>query len=519
MQDRPTAAPSAAQASTSSNPQSAQILPFERIPIYEHDRAAIRRLQREIAQATGTSLDFEKAKLLYFYRAGGASRYFYAHEFDLCEALEDRLAKLTAERALGDLGHNDIDWDRLDEQRRAAPQPQPVPAPPRPRAQQQTVPAPLGEWDAGDDPGIIPPRQWLLANQFCRAFISSIVAAGGAGKSALRLLQFISMATGRALCGQYVFKRCRVLLISLEDDRDELQRRIKAVIDHYDIPRHELKGWLFCASPKLAKLAEMQNRTRIIGPLEQQLRDAIARCKPDIISLDPFIKTHALEENNSGDMDFVCDLLARIGVEFNIAVDSPHHVHKGTLVPGDADSGRGSSGIKDAGRLVYTLTPMSEDEATTFNINADDRHSYVRLDSAKVNIAARSGKPTWFRLVAVPLGNTTAEYPNGDTVQTVEPWTPPDTWAGLDSELLNRILTAIDAGLGDGNFYTAANSATDRAAWRVIQRFAPEKTEGQARKIIAAWLASGLLVKFDYTNPITYQPVKGLKVDATKRPI
>jgi hypothetical protein len=66
----------------------------------------------------------------------------------------------------------------------------------------------LGEWDVGDEPGIILPRQWLLGNQFCRGFISSIVAAGGAGKSALRLLQFISMALGRSLCGQHVFRRC-----------------------------------------------------------------------------------------------------------------------------------------------------------------------------------------------------------------------------------------------------------------------------------------------------------------------
>jgi RecA-family ATPase len=240
----------------------------------------------------------------------------------------------------------------------------------------------LDEWDAGEDPGPIPPRQWLLANQFCRGFISSIVAAGGAGKSALRLLQFISLAIGRSLCGQHVFRRCRVLLISLEDDRPELQRRIKAVLDHYEIDRAELKGWLFCASPKLAKLAVMKNRNRIIG---SQIRQAIERRKPDLISLDPFVKTHSLEENDSGDMDFVCDLLAQIAVEFNIAVDSPHHVHKGQLSPGDADSGRGSSGIRDAGRLVYTLVPMSEDEGRAFNIDPADRCSYVRLDSAKVN--------------------------------------------------------------------------------------------------------------------------------------
>src|SRR5215471_6851134 len=125
----------------------------------------------------------------------------------------------------------------------------------------------------------------------------------------------------------------------------------------------------------------MDNRTRTLRPVEKQIRDAIARCKPDIISLDPFIKTHSLEESDNVDMDFVCDLLARIAVEFNVAVDSPHHVHKGQIIPGDADSGRGASGIRDAGRLVYTLVPMSDDEAKAFSIDAEARRSFVRLDS------------------------------------------------------------------------------------------------------------------------------------------
>jgi hypothetical protein len=54
--------------------------------------------------------------------------------------------------------------------------------------------ASLGEWDAGNDPGPIPPRQWFLANQFCGGFISSIVSAGGVGKSALRLLRIVKTA-------------------------------------------------------------------------------------------------------------------------------------------------------------------------------------------------------------------------------------------------------------------------------------------------------------------------------------
>jgi hypothetical protein len=309
------------------------------------------------------------------------------------------------------------------------------------------------------------------------------------------------------------------LLISLEDDANELQRRIKALLDHFNIERSELKGWLFCAAPRRNKLAEMQDRKRIAGPLEQQIRSAVANFEPDLISLDPYVKLHGLGENDSSDMNFVCELLTCLATEFNIAVDSPHHVHKGQVEPGDADAGRGSSGIRDAGRLIYTLMPMSEEEARTFGIELDERAFYIRLDAAKLNIAARSGKATWFRIVGVPIGNSTAEYPNGDTVQVVEPWSPPDIWADVNYDVINKILNTIDAGTGDGNFYSSvAAAAADRAAWRVVLRFAPDKTEGQAREMIRAWRRSGVLEDFEYTNPKTRKDVKGLKTSAAKWP-
>jgi RecA-family ATPase len=285
----------------------------------------------------------------------------------------------------------------------------------------------LNEWDAGDDPGPIPPRGWLLGNQFCRRFLSSIVATGGTGKTGLRMLQYLALATGRQLTGQHVFRRCRVLMLSFEDDIEELNRRLAAALVHHKIDRAELKNWLFIAAPKGLKLAEMRNGTRQIGRLEKTLRDAIGRREPDIIGLDPFVKLHALEENDNGAMDFVCDLLTQLAIEYDIAIDAPHHSRKGTVTAGDADAGRGASGIKDAGRLVYTLTVMSEDEAKMFGINDAERRAYIRLDSAKVNIAPGAQKATWFKLLGVRLNNGTDDYPNGDEVQTVEPWSPPDT--------------------------------------------------------------------------------------------
>ena len=85
--------------------------------------------------------------------------------------------------------------------------------------------AELGEWDAGDDSAPIPPRGWLLGNIFCRGFVSSLIAEGGAGKTALRTAQALALTSGRPITGEHVFQRCRVLIVSLEDDMDELRRR------------------------------------------------------------------------------------------------------------------------------------------------------------------------------------------------------------------------------------------------------------------------------------------------------
>ena len=101
-------------------------------------------------------------------------------------------------------------------------------------------------------------------------------------------------------------------------------------------------------------------------------------------------------------------------------------------------------------------------------------------------------------------------------MQAVEPWTPPDTWAGLSHHVLNQILTAIDAGLPDGNRYSDARNVADRAAWKVVLEHAPDKTETQAREIIKTWVKNGVLVADDYENPVTRHTVKGLRLDAAQ---
>jgi hypothetical protein len=376
----------------------------------------------------------------------------------------------------------------------------------------------LNEWDAGDFTDLPPPREWLLGNQFCRRFLSGLLAPGATGKTALRTLQYLSLATGRPLTGQHVFKRSRVLLLSMEDDDTELLRRLAAARMHHDIASSDLKGWLFCATPKGIKLADIKDGARVRGPLEAMLRQTIAERKIDLLGLDPFVKLHALEENDNGAMDFVCDLLVKLAIEFNIAVDVPHHTKKGQQTAGDADAGRGASAARDAGRLMYTLTRMSDVEGDTFGIPAEERKLYVRLDSSKVNIAPPSGEAAWYKLVGVRLDNGTPDYPAGDDVQTVVPWHPPKTWDGVSSAQLNAVLDEIEVGLPNGQRYSDAGPAKTRAAWPVVQRHCPSRTEPQCRQIVNAWVESGVLFNDEYDDPIDRKPRKGLRVCHGKRP-
>ena len=131
-----------------------------------------------------------------------------------------------------------------------------------------------------------PPRGWLLGNLFARNFISSLFAEGGTGKTALRYAQLLSLATGNSLIGEHVFQRCRVLIVSLEDDANELRRRILAAMLRHGIDRSELRGWLFLAAPGAAagKLMQLDNRGRIQrGALADALESVVVNRRIDIV--------------------------------------------------------------------------------------------------------------------------------------------------------------------------------------------------------------------------------------------
>jgi hypothetical protein len=378
----------------------------------------------------------------------------------------------------------------------------------------RTKPVPkLDVFDVGDEDGNIAPRGWLLGKTFCRRVLSSLIGSGGYGKTTLRLLQALALATGRELTGEHVFARCRVLIVCLEDDLVELRRRVRAAMLHHRIEPADVKGMLYLTTPRSLKVAEYGPSG---GPRVQRsglhfgIVAQINRLKLDLVIIDPAVKAHGLEENDNPAIDEFATFLNEIATEKNVAIDLLAHERKGSGEAGDVNRGRGAGSQKDAARLVYTLTPMSEGEAKTLGVCAEERPFLVRVDSAKVNIAAPSTKAAWFKLVGVALGNGTDVYPHGDTVQTVEPWTPAPLFKGLSDADLNAVLRRLGAGMSDGRRFSVSSAAKDRAAWRVVKDQFPSMEDERCKAIIAEWNRNDLLEVGDYFDPTRREDAKGI---------
>ena len=352
-------------------------------------------------------------------------------------------------------------------------------------------------------------RQYLLP-RICLWSIGTRRSA----KTTIRIAQVLAVATGRELTNEHVFVRSRTLIITLEDSLDELRRRIRAARLHHGVAAEELRGWLYLWAPAGLKLAEQRDGSRTVAPgeLDRRIRAIVSEHKIDLVTIDPFVKAHTAEENDNSAIDQVAIILAALASDLKIATDTTHHAPKGPTDPGDANRARGASAFRDAARLLYTVTGMSETEREQFGLSEAERRSLVRIDSAKVNIAPPSIEARWFRIIGVPLANGTELYPHGDIVPAAEPWQPPDMWRDLSTSIVNAILDQIERGPGEGRRYSNSPNAEDRAAWRIVQSHCPKLNEKQTRKIIATWVETGMLKSETYNDPSVRKPRQGLVV-------
>ncbi len=345
------------------------------------------------------------------------------------------------------------------------------------------------------DPTTIPRRQWVLGRDLLRGTISGVVAGGGSAKSTYIASQALSLASGRDILGKRVWDGPkRVWLWNLEDPQDELDRMLSAASIHHRIAGADCGDRLFVDSglegQGLCTATENADGFRVIEPVYEALAAELRRRQIDVLTVDPFVSSHQVSENDNVKIDAIAKRWARLAADCNCAVVLVHHTRKLAGQAVTAEASRGAVALINAARAVLVFNKMTKEEGERFGITDEaERRLYVNVANDKANRAPAS-KADWYRVVGVPLGNGGIE--GGDSVAVVEPWTPPDAFEGIDHTVLRDVQAAVAMGRWRSNVQSPDWVGAEVA--RVIGADLESPSDKQrVKELVKCWVKSDVL--------------------------
>jgi hypothetical protein len=334
----------------------------------------------------------------------------------------------------------------------------------------------------------IPKREWLYGRHLLRKFVSLDVAAGGVGKSSLKIGEALSMASGRDLYGKGLPEGAlTVWLWNLEDPHDEIERRLHATAQRFQIAPEEVEGRLYVDSGRdqpLVMATEGPSGAMIVRPVVDALIAEMIARKVDVLQVDPFISSHAVSENDNNAIDIVAREWNIVAERTGAAINLVHHVRKQNGTEATADSARGASSLIGKARSVLVYNRMSEEDAKTLGVEPEERFFFFRVDNDKANLAPPE-RGDWYRMNNVDLAN-------GDSVGVACSWTPPDLFAGMTGRHLHSVQKAISEGEWRENIQS--NEWVGIAiAGALMLDHNDEKDRKKIVRMVKVWLKEGAL--------------------------
>jgi hypothetical protein len=353
------------------------------------------------------------------------------------------------------------------------------------------------------DPATIPRRQFLYGFELRRKQISATIAPGAAGKTTLKVGRAICMATGRDLLGHRVWNGPhRVWLWNLEDEHEECEKTVHAFLKLWNIDPADLSDRLYIngadsigsAGLKLA-VEDNFGGFRLQRPVSEALIEELKRLNIDYLDVDPFVSSHAIDENSNQAVDAVSKEWLRIAHETDCAVGLAHHLRKTQAAEFTAQDARGAGAMINAARSCLVLQRMSKEIAEEFGIEACDRKRYFSVYDDKNNKAPPALQAEWYEFVGVGLGNADvgSDGPE-DNIGAVQRWTPPNAFGGITTRQLYNIQRLIDENPMKARKHSKSREWVGKIVAHVLDRNLDD--QGEARRIevmLRTWLSTGAL--------------------------
>lgn len=268
------------------------------------------------------------------------------------------------------------------------------------------------KWNCGPTPFVfrdlelIPPRRFLYGRDYARGFVSVLASPGGVGKTSLQVVEALAMVTGRPLLGETVHERVNVFIVNLEDDMDEMERRVRAAMLYYGIPQSEVEGRLFMRAGRDINMVfgkQTRDVVTLNTPMTAFLAAEFRRLDIGCALVDPWVSAHQVPEKDNDGVDAVAKLAGKLASDAGCSICLVHHTRKTNGEETTIDDIRGGGALVNAARFARTITRIKPEDA--IKLGADPRQGLFAVTDGKANLSPPAHKRVMCRTVGVDLPN------------------------------------------------------------------------------------------------------------------
>lgn len=248
-------------------------------------------------------------------------------------------------------------------------------------------------------------RDWTVENILLSGKSAVLAGFGGVSKTQLAIQLCVDVVLGRPSANHQT-KQGRAMILLGEEDRDEVQRRVNALVrchkftdSEIDLLKHNLRAFPFIS--KDMRLTRKEGWALHETRFEREIIDA-ARAFGDVnlIVLDHLSLVHGGDFNAREHATLTMRLVNHIAEETGAAVLVLAHSPKSSMNSEESDAAAvsGSAVFVDQARAAGVLATMRPQEAKKYGIENEQRKQHVSLTMAKMNYGP-TGDAIWFRRV------------------------------------------------------------------------------------------------------------------------
>lgn len=177
-------------------------------------------------------------------------------------------------------------------------------------------------------------RRWLIEGLWGHRAVGIAGGEPKQYKSFLALDVAVSVASGRPCLGRFhVAQPGRVLVFAGEDALEEVKFRLEGIARAAGTSLAALD--LFVITAPVVRLDRPSSR--------RELEETVAALRPRLLVLDPFVRMHRIDENNSAEVGPLLAYLRDLERRYEVAILLVHHSRKGAAHTRGGQALRGSS--------------------------------------------------------------------------------------------------------------------------------------------------------------------------------